>query len=139
MTLRWDRRYLELARLVSTWSKDPNKQVGAVITDQQYVRGVGFNGFPRGIEDTPHLLEDKKMKLQIVVHAEVNAILAARGIGDTIYIWPCLPCTQCSSLIIQAGIKRVVSSLSDKSAKSRWNKDLACDLLQQVGMEVNYV
>jgi len=79
------------------------------------------------------------MKLQIVVHAEVNAILAARGLGDTIYIWPCLPCTQCSSLIIQAGIKRVVSSLSDKNAKSKWNKDLACDLLQQVGMEVNYV
>ena len=139
MTMRWDRRYLELAKLVSTWSKDPNKQVGAVVTDQHYVRGLGFNGFPRGIEDTPHLLEDKKMKLQIVVHAETNAILAARGLGDTIYIWPCLPCTQCSSLIIQAGIKRVVSSLSDKNAKSKWNKDLAYDTLLQAGVEVFYV
>ena len=139
MTILWDRRYLELARLVSSWSKDPNKQVGAVVTDKQYVRGVGFNGFPRGIDDSPHLLEDKKFKLQIVVHAEVNAILAARGVGDTIYIWPCLPCTQCSSLIIQSGIKRVVSSLSDRTAKSKWNKDLALDLLQEANIEVSYV
>lgn len=138
MSLNWDRRYLELAKLVSTWSKDPNKQVGAVITDRQYVRGVGFNGFPRGVEDHEYLLADKKMKLQIVVHAEVNAILAARGMGDTMYIWPCLPCTQCSSLIIQAGIFRVVTSLSDKNAKSKWNKDLAHDLLQQADVEVSY-
>ena len=84
---KWDLRYIDLARHISHWSKDPRKQVGAVITDKQYVRGIGFNGFPRGIEDSEQILNDKTAKLKLVVHAEANAILTARGLGDTIYIY----------------------------------------------------
>ena len=139
MNAHWHLRYLEMARLVSTWSKDPRKQVGAVITDCQYVRGVGFNGFPRGVEDDAWRWEDRETKLQLVVHAEVNAILAARGIGDTIYVWPQLPCSQCAGLIIQAGIKTVVTAIESQYQESSWNKDLVQSVLSQAGVSVVFI
>ena len=124
---------------MSTWSKDPRKQVGAVITDHQYVRGVGFNGFPRGVEDEMWRLEDRETKLQLVVHAEVNAILAARGVGDTIYVWPQLPCSQCAGLIIQAGIKTVVTAIESQYQESSWNKDLVQSVLSQGRVSVVFI
>ena len=136
---KWDLRYIEMARLVSLWSKDPKKQVGAVITDEQYVRGVGFNGFPRGIEDSDVLLYDKTAKLQLIVHAELNAILAARGAGDTIYIWPCLPCPQCMGAIIQTGLSRVVSGLPAKNEVSKWSKDVVYDMASQTGILLSFI
>lgn len=128
-----------MAKLVSTWSKDPRKQVGAVVTDHQYVRGVGFNGFPRGVEDEVWRLQDRNVKLQLVVHAEVNAILAARGLGDAIYIWPQLPCSQCAGLIIQAGIKTVVTCAEARYQESSWNKDTAQAILSQAGVSVLFI
>lgn len=139
MSERWHLRYLEMAKLVSTWSKDPRKQVGAVVTDHQYIRGVGFNGFPRGVEDELWRLEDRETKLQLVVHAEVNAILAARGVGDTIYVWPQLPCSQCAGLIIQAGIKTVVTAIESQYQESSWNKDLVQSILSQAGVSVVFI
>src|ERR1051326_2813900 len=51
---KWDRRFLELAKHVSSWSKDPSTKVGAVIVDaNRRVVATGYNGFPRGVEDTP--------------------------------------------------------------------------------------
>lgn len=139
MSERWHLRYLEMAKLVSAWSKDPRKQVGAVVTDHQYIRGVGFNGFPRGVEDELWRLEDRETKLQLVVHAEVNAILAARGVGDTIYVWPQLPCSQCAGLIIQAGIKTVVTAIESQYQESSWNKDLVQSILSQAGVSVVFI
>lgn len=134
---KWDRRYLELAALVSSWSKDPRKQVGAIITDCQYVRGVGFNGFPRGIEDSEYVLHDKNLKLPLIVHAEVNAIIAARGLGDTIYVWPCMPCSACMGQIIQVGtIKRVVTSKTTQHTRSSWNKDIVFEMAAQTGIVI---
>jgi len=138
MSEKWDLRYLELAKLVSTWSKDPRKQVGAVIVEDQYVRGVGFNGFPRHIDDEQALLDNRELKLQLIVHAEVNSILAARGRGDTCYVWPQEPCPQCAGLLIQAGIRRVVTSKMYDMVTS-WNRDMACRVLSQAGVEVSYV
>ena len=45
-TEKWDRRFMDMARLVASWSKDPSSQVGAVITRGKFVISVGFNGFP---------------------------------------------------------------------------------------------
>lgn len=138
-SMKWDSRYMDLARHVSLWSKDPRKQVGAIITDKQYVRGIGFNGFPRGVEDSEQVLNDKTVKLKLIVHAEVNAILAARGIGDTIYIWPCLPCSQCMGLIIQAGLSRIVTSLAMKNTPTNWSRDIIYDLASQTGVILDFV
>ncbi|MCK9410443.1 MAG: deaminase [Bacteroidetes bacterium] len=140
MSQKWDHRYLELAKLISTWSKDPNKQVGAVITDANYVRGIGFNGLPRGVMDDEKILKDKNAKLPLIIHAELNAIFAARGLGDTIYVWPCLPCTQCMGAIIQqGGIKRVVTSVTTKHTRSSWNKDLVYNMASETGILLYFI
>ena len=73
----WDKRFLDMARLVAAWSKDPSTQVGAVVVDPDYrVRGMGYNGFPAGIKDDERL-HDRPAKHKLVVHAETNAIATA--------------------------------------------------------------
>ena len=132
---KWDKRYLELAKLISSWSKDPRKQVGAVITYKNYVRGVGFNGFPKGIEDSPERLNTQGLKLPLMIHAEVNALIAAQGKGDTIYVYPCLPCSQCLGQIIQSNIERIVT-IEPKLMSSKWDVDLTLALAKEAGITV---
>ena len=119
---KWDYRFLQLAQLVAGWSKDPSTQVGAVIVDDDYrIVSVGYNGFPKKIVDN-FRLNDRKIKYDIVVHAEANALLFANKPVDgcTIYTWPFEPCPRCAGLIIQAGIKRVVSF---QNKNTRWEED----------------
>lgn len=107
---KWDERFMELARLVSTWSKDPSTKVGAVIVNpENHVVSLGFNGFPRGIKDDERL-EDRETKYAMILHAEVNALqTAVASVKDcTVYTWPLPPCSRCAAQLIQAGIKRVV-------------------------------
>jgi deoxycytidylate deaminase len=88
---KWDRRFLELAKQVSTWSKDPSTQVGAVLVNYlDQVVGMGYNGFPRGVEDSEERLNNRELKYQIVVHAEVNAVIQAgkEADGSTLYVYP---------------------------------------------------
>lgn len=136
-TEKWDRRYLELARFVSHWSKDPNKQVGAVITERNYVRGIGYNGFPRGVADLLYRLADKQLKNLLMVHAEVNALYLAHGHGDTIYVYPCLPCTQCLGNLAQSNIRRIVTCPFDFD--SSWNQPLVLEMASEVGITVTTI
>lgn len=118
----WDNRFLDMAKLVSTWSKDPSTKVGAVIVDSSHrLISVGYNGFPQHITDNERLL-DREKKYDIIVHAEVNAILFAnkKVNGCTIYTWPFQPCPRCAGLIIQSGISRVVSV---RNRNPRWVDD----------------
>ena len=63
---KWDDRFLKLAELVSTWSKDPSSKVGAVIVDDKNrVISLGFNGLPRGVEDTKERLNTRELKYDI--------------------------------------------------------------------------
>jgi len=135
----WDERYLELAKFVSKWSKDPRKKVGAVITRKKYMVAVGYNGFPKGIADTKARLADQDIKLQVTLHAEVNALAAAKGRGDTIYIYPCLPCTQCLSHLIQNNIKRIVTWTGSTLVKTKWNPDLVLSLAKEADIEVKFI
>ena len=108
----WDKRFLELAKLVGSWSKDPSTQVGAVIVDKdKRIVSIGFNGFPKGVEDSEKRLVDREQKYDIIIHAEANALMfAGKSVeGCTLYTWPFQPCSRCAGLIIQSGIKRVVS------------------------------
>ena len=137
----WDEWYLGMAKYVSTRSKDPRKKVGAVVTEGRHVRGLGYNGFPSGIDDTPARLADQQIKLQVTLHAEVNALAAAKGVGDTIYIYPCLPCAQCLSFIIQSGIKRVITwaGAEVKQGSTKWNPELVLSLAEEAGIDVLFV
>lgn len=109
---KWDIRFLELAKHVSEWSKDPSTKVGAVVVDdRRIVASLAYNGFPQGCDDSDHLYLERETKYSRIVHAECNALLfATRDLsGMTLYTWPFMPCDRCSGLIIQAGIKRVVA------------------------------
>jgi dCMP deaminase len=122
MDAKWIERFINLAALVATWSKDPSIQVGAVIIrPDRTVASVGFNGLPRGVDDDPARLGDRDTKLRYTVHAELNAILAAREPlhGCSIVVYPLQPCAACAAAIIQAGITEVICpKMGDSSTRS---------------------
>ena len=151
MSERWDRHFLGLALYHSRLSKDPSTRVGSVIVGpDREILSAGFNGFPRGIADTQERLNDRDTKLKLVVHAEMNALLAAartgmRLKGCTLYlaatddsglIWGGSPCTRCTVEIIQVGISEIVS-YPIKSAPSRWHDDLkfSRSLIDEAGIK----
>lgn len=128
---KWDRRFMDLARLVSTWSKDPSTQTGAVLVGKnRNVLSTGFNGFPRRIQDTHERLHDRQVKYGLIIHAEKNAIYNAvlNGVcleGSTAYVvGNGIPvCDQCSLGLIQVGVIRVVydKNLSGERGE-RWKE-----------------
>jgi dCMP deaminase len=134
---KWDKRFLDLAAHISTWSKDPSTKVGSVISSGNNIISLGFNGFPAGIEDNERL-NNREDKLSIIIHAEINAILfAKRDLHNcTIYTYPFMPCHNCSNLIIQSGIKRVVSYIS---AEPRWLEsfEMSKQKFQEAGIELD--
>ena len=133
----WDARFLELAKLVSTWSKDPSTQVGAVITRGKFVVSLGFNGHPKGVTDSPGRLENREVKYRTIIHAEINAILTAKQDleGCTIYLWPFMPCSQCGAAIVQAGIRRVVAP---EAENDRWAESFkfTTEMFTEAGVEL---
>ena len=113
MTIKWTKRYLNLAQEVSTWSKDPSKKIGAVaVGSKGQILSQGYNGFPRGIKDDEWSLNDRPTKYKYVVHAEMNVIYNATfsGVyldGATLYVYGLPVCSECAKGIIQVGIKKV--------------------------------
>lgn len=112
--MKWTKRFLDLATLVGSWSKDNSTKVGAVIVDERNrILSVGFNGFPHGVTDT---LTDRDEKLRRTIHAEENALLFAnRSVeGCTIYVTH-HPCARCTAKLIQVGISKIIylNALSD--------------------------
>jgi dCMP deaminase len=111
---KWTRRYLDIAKNVATWSKDPSKQIGAVaVGDKGQMLSQGYNGFPRGVKDTNARYEIREDKYKYVVHGEMNAIYNAcnSGVslnGATLYVTGLPVCSECAKGIIQVGIKKVI-------------------------------
>lgn len=142
--LKWDHRFLILARHVSTWSHDPSTKCGAVVVrPDRTISSLGYNGFPRKVADAPELYENRPEKYSRMVHAEMNAILSSpeRPVGFTLYSWPLPTCDRCAAHIIQSGISRVVwAELSDE-ASDRWQEatDRACEMYAQAGVRVSVV
>lgn len=138
MNGKWDERFLRLAEHIAIWSRDPSSQVGAVIVrPDKTIASLGFNGLPRGLADTPERLGDRPTKLQMILHAEVNALLSAKEplTGYTLYVSPYHPCSNCAAAIIQAGIARVVAPAGDCE---RWaaNFNLAGAMFAETGVTV---
>jgi len=141
MNSKWDKRFLDLAGHVATWSKDPSTQVGCIIAnDDKKVVAIGINGFPRGIADTDERLNDRPTKYKYVVHSEPNAFANAQGsvVGCTIYTYPFAPCAECMKLIITNGIKRVVYPAASDELRARWGErlDFAEELAREAGLEL---
>lgn len=106
----WDTFFMNTAILASMRSKDPSTQVGACIVNQQkLVVGIGYNGFVNGMSDELHSWNSPE-KHDYVLHAEVNAILNKNMQtldGCTLYS-TLFPCNNCSKIIVQSGIKKVL-------------------------------
>lgn len=141
MTNKWDLRYLKMAELVSTWSKDPSTQTGAVIVRANgTVAGVGFNGFPKGMSDDPALYANREEKYSRIVHCEVNALLFSGGLieGATLYTWPFISCDRCLVQMLQAGIKRFVAPAASLDGLSRWGSafDKVKKYVAEAGVEL---
>ena len=103
------------ADAAASLSKDPSTKVGAVVVnDDGVILSVGWNGFPRGVDDDPTRYADRPTKHALVSHAEQNAIAQAARTGHplkgaTIILSGLYPCSSCAKSIIQAGILRVIS------------------------------
>jgi len=145
MSEKWDARFIDLAKHISDWSKDPSTKVGCVVVgEDREVRSTGFNGFPRGIEDTAERLNDREQKYPMICHAEENAIMHAARIGIslkgcTAYVtWP--PCSRCARSLIQAGVAEVVYP-ADSEIPERWQEDfdISNQMMFEAGLRIRSV
>ena len=121
---KWDKRFMEMARLVSTWAScyRQGRKIGAVIVLDKRVMTTGYNGAPAGVRTCTERCECLRDKLGIAsgtrhevcyaVHAEQNAIIQAAKLGiridgATLYCTH-QPCILCAKMIVNSGIRRVV-------------------------------
>lgn len=131
---RFDDKYLEMARVWASNSYCKRRQVGALIVKDRMIISDGYNGTPSGFEN---ICEDENgVTKPYVLHAEANAITKVAKSGNssqdaTLYV-TAAPCIECSKLIIQAGIKRVVY-------KDEYRLTDGVDLLRRAGIEVEKV
>jgi dCMP deaminase len=123
----WDKRFLDLAEHISTWTKDRSRGVGAVIVDSdKRVISFGYNGFPSGINDDVDERHERPAKYDWTVHAEENAVINAARIGAstkdaTMYV-TLFPCTNCAGVIINSGVKRIVCSTMPDYEDSKYGE-----------------
>jgi dCMP deaminase len=124
---KWDRRFVKLAKLVSTWSKDKAKVGAVVAVERDGAIALGFNGFPVGIKDD-YRLKEKKRKNKMIIHAEENALRIAgnRAGGATLYVFGKPICGSCARMIIQARVSRIVSMDPEDEPSDTW-RELARD------------
>ena len=137
-------KFLPDAEAARGRSKDRSTKVGAVVIDDDFnVRISGYNGMPRGVDDDVDARHERPLKYMWTAHAEENCVAQAARIGVslkgcTILLTSLFPCTTCSRLIIQAGIKRVFAP--QVCANTRWDEQaaIALEMLHEAGVEVEY-
>ena len=125
----WDERWMAMARLAASFSKDRSTKVGCVIVRENRVLSLGWNGFPRGIDDDVEARHERPMKYAVTEHAERNAVYNAAREGvsldaATIYV-PWFPCADCARAIIQSGIWDLVAIQPAAGARPDWAESFA--------------
>lgn len=148
--MNWHNFFIQMTDLVASKSKDRSTKVGAVIIngENNAVLSMGYNGFPRGVNDDDDARHERPAKYRFTEHAERNAIYnaARNGIkleGTTLYLnWEPIPCTDCTRAIIQSGITRIIGPTRPFGGKgAQWTEDLkqAKKMLDEAGVELVYV
>lgn len=109
MNLSWHKYFLDIAKVVSTKSKDPKRQVGAIIVDEDNrVVSTGFNGYPKSYPDETVDWSNREQVRQCIIHAEANAILYARISLKNCKLYTTLcPCLDCAKMAAAAGMKEI--------------------------------
>lgn len=124
--LKWPHRFLDMATLAASWSKDPSTKVGAVIADSfNRIISIGYNGFAHSFPDEAEMLSSREKKLALTIHAEENALLFARQsvVGCTIYVTH-QPCSLCMSKLAQVGIRLVYTFHPEHEFAVRWKDSM---------------
>ena len=139
MLNKWDARWLEIAGVVSTWSKDPSTKIGAIAVKDKRLVSTGYNGFPRGIQDYDDRWNNREEKYKYVVHAEMNCIYNANYHnqslkGSTMYIVGLPVCHECAKGIIQAGVVRVVAEFKDAPLKWARSTEITEKMFKEAGI-----
>lgn len=136
---KWTERYLNLAKAISFWSKDPNTKVGAVaVGSSKQILETGFNGLPRGVQDLDERME-RPAKYIWTAHAEENLVAhAARKQleGSTVYVTH-LCCNACARMLINAGVAKVVVG-DGKTAMPVEQFDAATTMFDEAGVELEF-
>lgn len=132
--LKLDFRYLRMARIWAENSYCQRRKVGCLVVKNKMIISDGYNGTPSGFENICE--DDNNVTKPYVLHAEANAITklarsSNNSDGATLYVTDA-PCIECSKLIIQAGIKRVVYA-------QEYRLTDGLDLLKRAGIEVIYL
>jgi dCMP deaminase len=145
MDSKWDKRFMRVAQEISSWSKDPSKQIGAVaVNSDRRILATGYNGFPKGIEDIPARYEDRTIKYDLVVHAEMNCIYNATFSGislkdSTMYVWGLPVCHDCAKGIIQVGINRIVIGMMDSPQKWLDSFEKSRRMFDESGVDIDFL
>lgn len=137
-------KFLPDAEAARDRSKDRSTKVGAVVLDDDFnIRASGYNGFPRGCDDNVEARHERPTKYFWAAHAEENCVANAARIGVslkgcTLLVTSLFPCTTCSRLIIQSGIKRILAPRN--ADNSRWDEQakVAYEMLTEAGVEILY-
>ena len=131
---KFDKSYLEMVAIWARNSYCKRRQVGALLVKDKMIISDGYNGTPSGFEN---ICEDEDgVTKPYVLHAEANAISKVAksnnsAQGATLYV-TASPCIECSKLIIQSGIKRVVY-------RDQYRLTDGIDLLKRAGVEVEHL
>lgn len=141
MSLKWHKHFMARAILVSTCSKDPSTQCGAIIIGEGKTPiSDGYNGFPRGMEDDESLYLDREFKYKHILHAEDNAILNACRTGTPVTgsvlycTHPC--CPSCSGRFKQAGGIAVVYNKPSADFISRWPMEESIEHFKRIKLQL---
>ena len=141
--IMWDKRFIEMARFVASWSSCLRRKIGAVVVRDKRILSTGYNGAASGINscvERNECLRDKlciesgtRQEICYAIHAEQNAIVQAAKMGvslegSTIYITH-QPCSMCARMIINSGIKRIVYS-------EGYPDDFSLELLESANIEL---
>lgn len=136
--LSWEDSFINQTLLVAMRSPDPSTKCGAIIVSaDNRVIASGYNGLPRGMDNDIEW-DDKKLKLSLIVHAELNALLNCKEdvTGCTMYVnWH--PCHECAKAIVQSGIKKVCYLKTSHNYGS-WQESFttSAKMLMDCGVEV---
>lgn len=140
----WDNRWLEIAQLISTWSKDPSTKIAAIAVKDKRLIATGYNGFPRNIEDLDDRWSNREEKYKYVVHAEMNCIYNANYHnqslkGSTMYVVGLPVCHECAKGIIQVGITRVVAHYDKLPLKWSKSNSITEKMFKEAGVKYDKV
>ena len=143
---KWGNHYINLAKEISTWSKDPSSKIGAIaVGEKGQILAQGYNGFPRGILDSADRYNDRPTKYRLVVHAEMNVIYNAtyNGVsldGARLFVYGLPVCSECAKGIIQVGIKSV-TIYTDGAVPDIWTQsyELTNDMFKEAGVSCLWI